>query len=290
MLPLIPVWPCSLLEHFRVQYVVVGILVIAATAALRQRGWFDAAMLSTLVTLCMIVPGLGGSPTPGPAGGVPVRILALNVHTSNSQHDLVRRLIQDVDADVIALLEVDQRWLDALAPTLASYRGRVEQARSDNFGIALYARGELAGEIRLLGSQLPSVVAVVAVGAARIDVVVTHPLPPVSSDAQDALVAQLDAIASVAARLAAPVVVIGDLNATPWSRPFVRLTEAAGLCDSRAGFGLQATFPASSAILRIPIDHVLTSCDVGVRARRVERDVGSDHLPVVVDLVVPVRR
>ena len=56
---------------------------------------------------------------------------------------------------------------------------------------------------------------------------------------------------------------------------------------TRAGFGVQATFPAQSRLLRIPIDHVLASCTIGVRDRVIERDVGSDHLPIVVDLVVP---
>lgn len=83
------------------------------------------------------------------------------------------------------------------------------------------------------------------------------------------------------------MIVMGDLNATPWSRPFAWLRERTGLCDSRAGFGIQASFPAASALLRIPIDHLLASCPIGVRERRIGRDVGSDHLPVVVDLVVP---
>jgi endonuclease/exonuclease/phosphatase (EEP) superfamily protein YafD len=80
---------------------------------------------------------------------------------------------------------------------------------------------------------------------------------------------------------------MGDLNATPWSRPFRRFVGRSGLCDSRAGFGVQASFPAASALLRIPIDHVLVSCVIGVRNRRIGRDVGSDHLPVIVDLVLP---
>jgi endonuclease/exonuclease/phosphatase (EEP) superfamily protein YafD len=85
------------------------------------------------------------------------------------------------------------------------------------------------------------------------------------------------------------VLVMGDLNATPWSRPFRRLLRRSALCDSRAGFGVQASFPAASTLLRLPIDHLLASCGVGVRARRIGRDVGSDHLPVIVDVVVPVR-
>jgi endonuclease/exonuclease/phosphatase (EEP) superfamily protein YafD len=83
------------------------------------------------------------------------------------------------------------------------------------------------------------------------------------------------------------VIVMGDLNATPWSQPFRRLVARSGLCDSRAGFGIAASYPADSTVLRIPIDHVLITCSIGVADRRVERDIGSDHRPVIVDLVVP---
>lgn len=72
-----------------------------------------------------------------------------------------------------------------------------------------------------------------------------------------------------------------------WSTPFRDLVARSGLCDSRAGFGIAASFPSTMAVVRIPIDHALVSCTIGVRARRVERHVGSDHLPVVIDLVVP---
>jgi endonuclease/exonuclease/phosphatase (EEP) superfamily protein YafD len=89
------------------------------------------------------------------------------------------------------------------------------------------------------------------------------------------------------ARSDPPALVMGDLNATPWSRPFAELRAHGGLCDSRAGFGVQPSFPSASAALRIPIDHLLASCSIGVRDRRIGPDVGSDHLPVILDLVVP---
>ena len=95
------------------------------------------------------------------------------------------------------------------------------------------------------------------------------------------------AVAERVRTLEEPAVVIGDLNTTPWSRLFARLVERTGLCDSRAGFGIQASFPSDMAFLRIPIDHLLASCAVGVRARRIGPQVGSDHLPVIAGLTIP---
>ena len=50
---------------------------------------------------------------------------------------------------------------------------------------------------------------------------------------------------------------------------------------------LAASFPSDMAVLRIPVDHLLASCSIGVRERRIGPQVGSDHLPVIVDLTIP---
>jgi endonuclease/exonuclease/phosphatase (EEP) superfamily protein YafD len=287
LVPLVPVWPCVLFEHFRVQYAAGGLIVVGCTAAFRMRGYFDVAALATLVQLIWIAPDLCGSPQPIPSDGAPIRVLVLNVHTESSGFDRVRRLIEDVRPDVIGLVEVNQRWLDAIAPAVAGYTGRLEQPRDDNFGVALYARQPLTGSIEQLGSPLPSVVASVTVDGAVLGALLIHPLPPIGASAVVAQRDGFDAVADRARRMAGPVLIMGDFNATPWSRAFRRLLARSGLCDSRAGFGIEASFPATSTIVQIPIDHVLASCAIGVRDRHIERDIGSDHLPIVIDLVVP---
>jgi len=63
------------------------------------------------------------------------------------------------------------------------------------------------------------------------------------------------------------------------------------LPDSRAGRGIQPSWPASlPAALRIPIDHCLVSPGIAVVGRQLGPQVGSHHLPVIVDLAVPAGR
>lgn len=284
---LVPVWPIALMAHFRVQWLVVGVVIAIAAMALRARVFAEVAAIATLIQLVAVAPDLGAERGPIPVGGTAVRVLVLNVHTQSSGFEAVRRLIERERPDVIGLVEVDARWLAALAPALAEYAGRLEAPRDDNFGVALYARERVDGASEPLGGPLPAVVARVSHGGATLGVVLVHPLPPVSGAALDAQHAVLAAAADRARALAAPVILLGDLNTTPWSPAFARLLARSGLCDTRAGFGLQATFPAGLAIARIPIDHLLASCTVGVRDRRIGPDVGSDHLPVIADLVLP---
>jgi endonuclease/exonuclease/phosphatase (EEP) superfamily protein YafD len=282
----IPAWPLALFEHFRVQYVVIGAVVTGLTAALRMRGYVDIAAIATLLHALPVAADVCQPAQAGPADGVALRVLVLNVHTESTGFDAVRRLIADEQPDLIGLVEVDRRWLAGVAAAVAEYPGRIEQPRDDNFGVALYARGELRGAAELAGSEVPTVFAELTLRGARLRVILTHPPPPVSGGTLAMQYRQLAAIAPRAAG-AEPVVIMGDFNATPWSRPFAWLRERTALCDSRAGFGIQASFPAMSAVMRIPIDHLLASCAIGVRDRRIGRDVGSDHLPVLLELVVP---
>lgn len=282
VLPLVPAWPFTLLEHFRFQYLWAALPIVVACGALGLRGWFDAALIATLVNALWVVPDLSRDARPLPAG-TPLRVLVFNVHTSSSGFAAVRALIAETQPDVVGLVEVDARWLAELA---VAFPYKIEQPRDDNFGVALYSKLPMTGAIEKLGSQLPTAVATIDVQGTRLGLVLTHPIPPVRGEALAMQVAQLDAVAA-RSRGMAPVIVMGDLNATPWSSPFRDFVAASGLCDSRAGFGLQASFPSTSTLLRIPIDHVLVSCAIGVRSRTIERDVGSDHLPVLVELVVP---
>ncbi len=279
----VPVWPLVLVEHFRVQVTIGGAFVTAAAFALRARS-ADLAAFATLVTLLAIGPDLAATRTELPAG-THVRVLVSNVLTENHAYAKLAAAIVDESPDVVALVEPDRAWLDALAPSLEGY-ARIEAPRDDHLGIALYVRGELHGEVRELANGTPNIFAEVTVNGAVFRVVVVHPVPPLSAALQAKLeryFAELGPLVRGDPR----VVVAGDFNATPWSRTFRAMMNTSGLCDTRAGFGVQATRPADRWLLRIPIDHVLTSCSIGVRDRRVGPDVGSDHLPVVVDLVIP---
>lgn len=287
LLALVPTWPWTLFGHFRVQYVGAGWILVAVAAAFRMRGWFDAAAIAALGHLLCLAPDLCMAAQPIPADGVALRVLVLNVHTESSSFAEVRRLIDELRPDIVGLVEVDRRWIEGVAASVATYRGRLEQPRDDNFGVALYTRMPVTGAIEQLGGSLPSAVGSVTAGDTSLEVILVHPLPPVSAVALDDQRRQLDAVAARVRSIQRPVAVIGDFNAAPWSAPFLRFVGRSGLCDSRAGLGIQASFPAASAVLRIPIDHLVTSCSIGIVDRRIERDVGSDHLPVVIDIVVP---
>jgi endonuclease/exonuclease/phosphatase (EEP) superfamily protein YafD len=300
VLSFLPVVPFGLFDHFRFQLALVGAVGLLIVIGVRRWGVFDAVLIATLLNAAPVIADLSRVRREVPAG-TPVRILEINVHKMGSSFEQVRSLINDVSPAVLALIEVDERWLSELAPALSAFSIGKQSPRSDNFGIALFSKFPANVEVVEYAEGFPSVVAVLDIpvqnaglGSAtqRLQITAVHPPPPITNGLDDIQASVLDSVARSVQHSdgnnGALHVVVGDYNATPWSSAIRRFRRATALCDSRSGFGLQTTFPASMpSLLRIPIDHAFLSCELGVAARRVERDVGSDHLPVVIDIVVP---
>jgi endonuclease/exonuclease/phosphatase (EEP) superfamily protein YafD len=194
-------------------------------------------------------------------------------------------MVRKEKPDVAFFMEVDDAWLEHLLALTNEFPYVVAHPRSDNFGVALFARAKPAQmDIIWPGGEVPSVIATIPMGATNVTFIGTHPVPPGSHEAWSFRNLQLDEVAALAARSPGPVVVAGDLNMSPWSPFFRKFAEASRLKDSQPGFGFQPTWPTIQPILYIPLDHVLVSRDIAVVDRRTGTRVGSDHLPVIVDL------
>jgi endonuclease/exonuclease/phosphatase (EEP) superfamily protein YafD len=196
----------------------------------------------------------------------------------------------DVSPDVLLVIEVNDSWIAALDQLSVSYPHRIVQSRRDCWGIALYSRLPFKQiEVRQIGSaDIPSIFAQLEDRDGRSYYLIgTHPLAPVRVTNVELRNGQLEAIGELAASLDGPVILLGDLNTTSWSPYFRDLVKTSGLRDSRKGFGIQPTWPGGLGDFGIAIDHVLISPGISVRDRAIGPDIGSDHRPVIIELVVP---
>jgi endonuclease/exonuclease/phosphatase (EEP) superfamily protein YafD len=87
-------------------------------------------------------------------------------------------------------------------------------------------------------------------------------------------------------QLSGPSIILGDHNTTPWNHAFKDLLKNSSLLDTSRGLGYQPTWPSFFWPMRIPLDHCLVSSNLTVSQRRVGESTGSDHLPIIVDLVL----
>jgi endonuclease/exonuclease/phosphatase (EEP) superfamily protein YafD len=265
---------------FRLQYALF--LGAAALAALVLKRFRVALVALTLVGINLLVVAPGSTVTAG--GDSPrLRVLVLNVEHGNDDYPRVVELIKEEDPDVIGLTELTPLWARKLATPLRQLYDRRLAPRKGAYGIGLYSKRRLeATRVERLPPDGPvSVVATVSLGRKEMDFVLTHVHTPFAGAIH---VRQLRALADERKHLRDRLAVCGDFNAVPWSQPMREFAATTGLHGVQAGYGLHGTWPTNYAVLRIPIDNCLISDDLALLGRRRGADVGSDHLPLIVEL------
>ena len=282
-------WPLELVNSLRQAYVLVGLALALAFALGRK--WRHVAVAGAIaaVNLAMIAAVCWGPCPPPPGPGPQWRVLLCNVHTNNRNSRGVLDYIKRERPDFVLLEELNARWGAELAELRELYPCHVEELEEDNFGIGFYSRhpAEKMAIIHPGVVQVASTLARFRLAGRAFWLVGTHPLPP-SGGRQywDLRNDQLARVGELLATLDGPGLLVGDLNATPWSHHFRALLAVGGLRDSRRGIGLQPSWPTFCPWFAIPIDHVLVRPPVRVLARRVGPDLGSDHYPLVVDFAL----
>lgn len=282
--------PLELTSHFRMQYFLI--LAIAALIFIyKKRGRHLAVTLLCLVgNGCVIIPWyIADSSNPAGSGGTQIRILLSNVHTSNDEYQRLIELINKENPDVIVLQEIDNKWVSKLGELKKTYSFQKVIARADNFGIGVFSKIHLENIMgRKFGqSQAPTIVATINYGCNHCVLVATHTLPPASPGYFSQRNQQLADIAEFVNDSNHSSIVIGDLNLTMWSYYYGKFLDDSGLKDARKGFGINPTWPTMIPPLYIPLEHCLCSSDIEVLDFRTGQRIGSDHLPLVVDLVLP---
>jgi endonuclease/exonuclease/phosphatase (EEP) superfamily protein YafD len=221
------------------------------------------------------------APGSAPATAAPgLSVVSLNVLRANSRKQDVLEYLQAADADIIFLMEVDGPWLAALQSLESTHPHHITSPRADNFGLALFSRVPLR-DTRLeylAGSGAPTVMASVELEGRRLTVMGTHPMPPVGRRAAQLRDVQLAALNSVVRHSPDPVLLVGDFNATPWSRA-MRVLASGGLGFRGNAAPWKPTWRVRS-LLAIPIDHALCTEPLAVATHEIGPDVGSDHRPV----------
>ena len=292
-------WPAELFSHFPVQYALAQITAIAFFLLLRPR-WLGLISLPLLgLNLWLLAPYYWQSGSahaaPSPAPAATLRVMTLNVNAQNPHTDLVVRAIEAEDPDLLLLLEITPAlWESTSIEFRERYPYRASEIVDSPFGIALLSRRPFVyHDILHFGTYgRPAISAQLCLenaesGAAPpcLHVMAMHPDPPItpslarSRDGQFTEVGEYLRGVSEKRRL-----VMGDLNATPWSPALRHFMEHNGMRDSALGYGVHPTWFSRWLPLGIPIDQILHSNGIIVLDRRVGPDVGSDHFPVTADV------
>lgn len=283
-------WP-ELASHFKVQYLFASAACALLLALLRRWRWALAALACVLLNAALVLPlYLRESGGAGEDAGRrrPVKLLLANVNSANADYAALVGLARAESPDIVVLQEATPQWAAATAALRETLPHAHVEARPDTFGIVVYSRFPLerAETVHLGAARVPAVVARVRAGGAAFTLVTAHVYPPLPG-LYEGRNEQLEDLAALARRAERPVLLAGDLNASPWSPYFRKFERASGLRNARRGFGVLPTWPTYRPALYVPIDHCLVSPEIRVTRFSTGAAVGSDHLPVVVGVEIP---
>lgn len=240
----------------------------------------------------------GSLPTSqGSDGKDRIRLISANVDYTNEARDQALSQLIEHGADVIALIEPDARWDSCIMAQTEEFPYVIKELRERGRGMALLSRFPILQEdvLYLVDEDRPSIwCQIVLPNNSHVRIVVTHPPPPGlpkrsgdgrhSSRKRDI---ELDIIASrIREKPNQHWILTGDFNDVGWSATTLRAKRVSALLDPRIGRGMYNTFPASWPFVRYPIDHVLVSPSFRlIQLSRLEH-IGSDHLPLGVELTL----
>jgi len=283
----------ELAGDFRLHYLAFALLVClsaAATPRARQRrGVLSLLGVVILINGWEVMPWLWPRSAPN-TGGSPLKFAAFNVEASNRRFGEVRDWALAERPDVAMFCESTAAWADELKPLLQSFPHHV---RIPELTMDIFSRHPvIRTQVFQFGRQRGFCAVELGIGNRRMSFVGAHACPriPWGEEGFTWRTRMLaEGIGSEVSKLPGPVVLMGDLNATPWSPPFQRALRESGLKNAQRGQGPIFTrrshrFPAR--LFWNMLDHCLVSDEVAVRRMWTGPFLGSDHRPILVEAVL----
>jgi endonuclease/exonuclease/phosphatase (EEP) superfamily protein YafD len=278
-------WPFDLAQNFRPHAIVAALLLALIALFVLDGAWRLLGLApAALVLVTALVPAAGAPrsiASPPSPDFLRIKLAHANLWAGNREHARFVDWVRSEHPDILVVSELTPDWAGALR-RLADILPYQRLTGSGDVGILAAWPWR---DVEALPRQLAVVDLDTPAGALR--VIGVHPPAPVTA----AHAARRDAVIGLAAAQARgtplPVIVAGDFNAAPWSRPMRSLVSTAslhygpGAWDPTWPVGLPRPFG-------VAIDHVLAGNGCRVVDRWHGKRIGSDHWPVVARVHCPV--
>ena len=278
-------WVAELLANLPIQLALAFAVLLLAAALLRHPRSAALAAAGLLINLAITAPVLVETQrrnTDAPTDALTLDVTFFNAKYGTGNQEMIHYL-QDRNDAVVVLSLVSGGLADLIEMVaegeLTVRAGPGADRDGDLAMIALVRDPDAIVTVhRPTDDARDAIVEVVVdLDGQPVHVLATHPVSPLTPARAAQRNRTLERIAARAVAEDEPIVVMGDLNATPWS-PYLReLLATADLLDSQVGHGLQPSFPASRGRLGIAVDHVLHGPELRTIERRLGPAFGSDH-------------
>jgi endonuclease/exonuclease/phosphatase (EEP) superfamily protein YafD len=295
-------WPIELLAHFRLQYLIISLIISGILVFSRWKGYFQNRPLIIIALLLVglnaveIIPWyLPHSQQTTNNSSQSIRILQFNLNTQNDRFAEVTKVVREEKPDVALFIEVDKNAVDKLNTSLKDIFPYFY--RSSGGGLALFSRLPLQNpKGDKLNGDSTNLLATLEVSGKPIQLIGVHPMVPIKPSTFQRRNRQLTVLSSYVRTLKDPVIVFGDFNLTPWSPYYRQFIKKSGLHNASLGYGILTSWPRSAThvhhpkwilpLMNIPIDHCFVSKEFKVAAIRTGANANSDHASLITDLVL----
>ncbi len=300
-------WALDLTTHFRLQYFVL--LFIALCLLWLGKSTYRYKRNSSLIIGVFIsINIMAITPYYLPQERIEsenvhkLSVLHLNIFAPNRQYSEIQKMIQALSPDIVEIQEYKDNSRNHLEKTgvFNNYPYRiVGKAHLGIYSKYPFRQSHLDYATGVTLANFATITTVVDVKGTPVNLITAHPHWPIMNN-KERQRAHFKSWIDKGFTKKQNVVLLADLNTSPWSSNFKYLIRESGLKDSQLGKGIQPSWPVFIphlrkygrnllvSLFRIPIDHILVSKDITVLKRELGPDVGSDHLPVYAELAIPV--
>jgi endonuclease/exonuclease/phosphatase (EEP) superfamily protein YafD len=289
-------WIADTFVHFRIQYLLIGVLVLMLTVWHRNK-WLAIAAVATVVLNAGQVMTYFAMPAIGQAHAKPTatdnfetyRIASANIYARNDSFDLVADWITREDPDFVVLLEAGYRWKSEMQQRLSQYPHQRLTLRYRGLGKLVISKlpFEKFDTLESVGGRTETPLVTLRRNNAPVRIIGLHTNWPIKYEGAMSRNIELDRVARVAQEQATPLVALGDYNVTPFSKHFQKMERDGSLRRASAGRGWLHSWPTFFMPAGIQIDHIMITPSIQVLGYKTGAGLNSDHKWVMADLLVP---
>lgn len=292
-------WLLDLLSHFHLQYLLLLLVSLLGLIVMREqnRRWLllvPAFVINAFLIVPFFVPEVD---SPAGSNQAPLRVLSMNISTSDAGYPQIISLIRQRQPDIVFMSEVRPDLVALLQEELADqYPVQYVEPSRFTLGVAILARDprvsvqtvSIDADIGRMRRRFLR--ADFAWEGTPVTLAGIHPLPPLRGEWAYGRNREIGVMAELAQEMPHPFILVGDLNASPWSQAMRALVADTDLRYANDGYGIWPTWFVGSGTWRLmsgaPLDHILVSPQWHVVQYTESGDIGSDHVPLQVDLVL----
>lgn len=273
------------ISHFRLHLVLALVPAAGLLIAFKATKAAGIAVVVLMGSLAGIYPALPLGMAKAAPGQTSLRLLQLNLFYWTYDLSKFVDLVETIEPDVITLQEITASNRESIEPLLAAYPHAMICKIDTLESIAVLSRMPMDREGAGCIADARVAWVHIDVGGQPVGVATTHLTWPYPYDQH----LQKERLKPVLASLPGPVILAGDFNAAPWSHTVL---DVARSMDGRIASGLRTTFRLGDSPLGrlagLPIDHVMASKGLTFAEVSVGPSVGSDHRPLLADILLPI--